>query len=78
MARSFSGDAKQAIPLIKAALAHQGTALLDIISPCVTFNNHEGSTKSYDYMKHADISFHDVDFISSQEEIHVDYPEGSV
>ena len=47
VARSFSGDKKQLVPLIKAGLTHRGFALVDVISPCVTFNDHEGSTKSY-------------------------------
>lgn len=75
--RSFSGDGKQVVPLLKAALSHEGIALLDIISPCVTFNDHEGSTKSYAYMKEADLPMHELDFVPSYEEIHVDYPEGS-
>src|ERR1700757_659772 len=55
VARSFSGDGKQLIPLLQAAFSHRGTAILDIISPCVTFNDHEGSTKSYAYVKEHDI-----------------------
>ena len=51
IARSFAGDAKQVEALLKAAMSHRGIALLDIISPCVTFNNHEGSTKGYQYSK---------------------------
>ncbi|MBI4369935.1 MAG: 2-oxoacid:ferredoxin oxidoreductase subunit beta [Elusimicrobia bacterium] len=78
VARSFSGDAKQVVPLMKAAIAHQGTALLDIISPCVTFNNHEGSTKSYSYVQKADRPLHAIDFIPFYEEVHVDYEEGAV
>ncbi len=77
VARSFSGDAKQVVPLIKAALSHQGTAILDIISPCVTFNDHEGSTKSYAYVKEHDIELQELDFIPYYENIEVDYPDGS-
>lgn len=78
VARTFSGDAKQAVPLIKAAIAHKGTCLIDIISPCVTFNNHEGSTKSYTHVQKTDYPVHGIDFIPFYEEVQVDYPEGSV
>lgn len=75
--RSFSGDRKQLAPLIRGALAHKGSAILDVISPCVTFNNHEGSTKSLKYVKgHLD-PIHDVDFIPNYENIEVDYREGT-
>jgi 2-oxoglutarate/2-oxoacid ferredoxin oxidoreductase subunit beta len=77
VARSFSGDGKQVVPLIQAALAHQGAAILDIISPCVTFNDHEGSTKSYAYVKEHDIEIQDLDFIPYYENIQVDYEEGT-
>ena len=77
VARSFSGDGKQVVPLIQAALAHRGTAILDIISPCVTFNDHEGSTKSYAYVKEHDIEIQDLDFIPYYENIVVDYDEGT-
>lgn len=76
VARSFSGDKKQVVPLIQAALAHKGTCIIDIISPCVTFNDHKGSTKSYDYAKEFDVPLHELDYIDSAEEIDVDY-EGS-
>ena len=77
VARSFSGDRKQLAPLIQGSLAHKGTAILDVISPCVTFNNHEGSTKSLKYVKgHLD-PIHDVDFIPSYENIDVDYQKGT-
>lgn len=77
VARSFSGDRKQLAPLIQGALAHRGSAILDVISPCVTFNNHEGSTKSLKYVKgHLD-PIHDVDFIPPYENIEVDYDEGT-
>jgi 2-oxoglutarate ferredoxin oxidoreductase subunit beta len=77
VARSFSGDGKQVVPLLKAALAHQGTAVLDIISPCVTFNDHEGSTKSYKYVKEHDVILQEVDFIPFYENIEADYEEGT-
>jgi 2-oxoglutarate ferredoxin oxidoreductase subunit beta len=77
VARSFSGDAKQVVPLIQAALAHRGTAVLDIISPCVTFNDHEGSTKSYKYVKEHDIALQELDFIPYFENIEADYEEGT-
>ncbi|MBI2678833.1 MAG: 2-oxoacid:ferredoxin oxidoreductase subunit beta [Candidatus Koribacter versatilis] len=75
--RSFSGDKKQVLTLLKAAIAHNGTVMLDIISPCVTFNDHEGSTKSYKYMKDHDEPIHDVSFVPQFEEINVDYDPGT-
>src|SRR2546427_2800928 len=78
VARSFSGDGKQVVPLIKAAIAHRGTAILDIVSPCVTFNDHDGSTKSYSWIKDHDESIADVSFIPFFEEVHVDYEPGTV
>ncbi|HSE49976.1 MAG TPA: 2-oxoacid:ferredoxin oxidoreductase subunit beta [Terriglobales bacterium] len=75
--RSFSGDKKQVLTLLKAAIAHKGTVMLDIISPCVTFNDHEGSTKSYKYMKDHDEPLHDVNFVPQFEDITVDYEPGS-
>jgi 2-oxoglutarate ferredoxin oxidoreductase subunit beta len=77
VARSFSGDGRQLVPLIKAAISHRGTALLDVISPCVTFNDHDGSTKSYSWVKEHDEPIQDVSFIPFFEEIHVDYEPGS-
>lgn len=77
VARSFSGDQKQLKPLLKAAFAHRGTALLDVISPCVTFNNHQGSTKSYDAVKQSDAPIHEIGFVPYFENIEVDYPEGA-
>jgi 2-oxoglutarate ferredoxin oxidoreductase subunit beta len=77
VARSFSGDRKQLSPLIQGALAHKGSAILDVISPCVTFNNHEGSTKSMKYVKEHLDPIHDVDFIPHYENIEVDYKEGT-
>src|SRR3989454_6171808 len=78
VARSFAGDPKQMIALLKAALGHRGTALFDVISPCVTFNNHEGSTKSYKYAKDHDELLHEISFIPFFEQITVDYKEGEV
>ncbi|MCB0369194.1 MAG: hypothetical protein KDD45_06990, partial [Bdellovibrionales bacterium] len=77
VARSFSGDAKQLVPLLRAAQKHRGTALIDIISPCITFNNHDGSTKSYTYVREHDVSLQELGLIEPMEEIKVDYPEGS-
>ena len=76
VARSFAGDPKQLNALLKAAIAHRGTALLDVVSPCVTFNNHEGSTKSYKYAKDNEEILHEIDFVPFFEQIDVDYGEG--
>ena len=76
VARSFSGDPKQLRPLLQAALSHGGTAVLDVISPCVTFNNHEGSTKSYLNVKEHDEPLHEVTFVPHYEMIEVDYAPG--
>jgi 2-oxoglutarate/2-oxoacid ferredoxin oxidoreductase subunit beta len=76
VARSFAGDPKQVRELLKAALSHRGTAILDIISPCVTFNNHDESTKSYSYGKTHQEILQELTFVPYQEEITVDYPEG--
>jgi 2-oxoglutarate ferredoxin oxidoreductase subunit beta len=76
VARSFSGDKKQLGAILKAAVAHRGTAMLDVISPCVTFNDHQGSTKSYDYMKEHDEPLHDIDFVPFFENIEVNYDPG--
>lgn len=77
VARSFSGDTQQVKTLIQAAISHKGTALLDIISPCVTFNNHEGSTKSVTYARKHEEQIQEIDFIPSFDPILVDYEEGS-
>ena len=77
IARSFSGDKKQLVPLIKGAIRHKGFALLDIISPCVTFNDHEGSTKSYAYTRENYHHVIDADFVPPAEEIKAAYEEGS-
>ncbi len=76
-ARSFSGDKGQLVPLIKAAFEHCGAAFIDVISPCVTFNNHEGSTKSYDYVREHNIAMNALDFITGKEPIEIDYAEGA-
>ena len=78
VARTFSGDKKQMSSLLKGAIAHRGTAMLDIISPCVTFNDHEGSTKSYSYVKDHDEPLEDVSFVPFFEDISVDYGPGEV
>jgi 2-oxoglutarate ferredoxin oxidoreductase subunit beta len=77
VARSFSGDKTQLIPLIKAALSHPGFALIDVISPCVTFNNNVGSTKSYDYTRQHIEATAQVDFVPYMKEITTHYDEGS-
>ncbi|MBZ0278062.1 MAG: 2-oxoacid:ferredoxin oxidoreductase subunit beta [Anaerolineae bacterium] len=81
VARSFSGDSKQVQSLLKAALSHNGTAVIDIISPCVTFNNSPESTKSYPYGKEHQVALHDIqyftpDFVMAREEITAEYAEG--
>jgi len=76
--RSFSGDKKQLNAMLKAAIAHNGTALLDVISPCVTFNDHEGSTKSYKFLQENDEPINDVGFVASFDDIEVDYDSGQV
>src|SRR3982074_2069279 len=77
VARSFSGDNKQLLALLKAALAHRGTVMLDVISPCVTFNDHDGSTKSYSYVKDHDDPLEEVSFVPFFEDITVDYAPGT-
>src|SRR5690242_12495618 len=75
--RSFSGDKRQLHAMLEAAIAHKGTVMLDVVSPCVTFNDHEGSTKSYKYMKDHDEPIHEVSFVPFFEDISVDYEPGS-
>jgi len=75
--RSFSGDKKQLLAMLKAAIAHKGTVMLDVISPCVTFNDHEGSTKSYKYMQEHDEPISELGFVPSFEDISVDYDPGT-
>ena len=76
VARSFSGDRKQLAPLIEAALNHHGTAVLDVLSPCVTFNNHEGSTKSLKNIRSNRDPINEVDFIPELGQVTADYKEG--
>jgi len=76
--RSFSGDKKQLLSMLKAAIAHQGTVMLDVISPCVTFNDHEGSTKSYKFLQENDEPINEIGFIASFDDIEVDYDSGQV
>jgi len=75
--RSFSGDKKQLLSMLKAAISHKGTSMLDVVSPCVTFNDHEGSTKSYKYMKDHEEPLQDISFIPAFQEIDVDYDAGT-
>jgi 2-oxoglutarate/2-oxoacid ferredoxin oxidoreductase subunit beta len=77
VARSFAGDPRQVEALLKAALSHRGTAVLDIISPCVSFNDADDSTKSYAWGKSHEEIISDFSFIPAREEITVEYPEGS-
>jgi len=77
VARSFSGDKKQLLSLLKAALSHRGTVMLDVISPCVTFNYHEGSTKSYSYVKDHEEPLGEISFVPYFEDINVEYEPGS-
>ncbi|MXY66986.1 MAG: 2-oxoacid:ferredoxin oxidoreductase subunit beta [Acidobacteriia bacterium] len=71
VARSFSGDKKQLQSILKAALAHRGTAVLDVVSPCVTFNDHVGSTKSYKYVRENKVPLQSIGFVPHFEEIHL-------
>jgi 2-oxoglutarate/2-oxoacid ferredoxin oxidoreductase subunit beta len=76
--RSFSGDKKQLLSMLKAAIAHRGTVMLDVISPCVTFNDHEGSTKSYKFLQENDEPINEIGFVASFDDIEVDYDSGEV
>ena len=78
MARSFSGDKHQLVPLIKAAIEHQGAAFIDVISPCVAFNNHVGSTKSFDYVREHNEAVNRLDVITGRAPIKIDYEPGKV
>jgi 2-oxoglutarate ferredoxin oxidoreductase subunit beta len=78
VARSFSGDKAQLVPLIKAAIEHKGAAFLDVISPCVAFNNHAGSTRSFDYVREHNIAVNKLDFLTGRDPITVDYAPGSL
>src|SRR5450631_2284602 len=75
--RSFSGDKKQLQTMLKAALSHRGTVMLDVISPCTTFNDHEGSTKSYKFIKDHEEPLHDLNFVPHFNEIDVEYDPGT-
>jgi 2-oxoglutarate ferredoxin oxidoreductase subunit beta len=77
VARSFSGDPKQLKLILKAALAHRGTAMIDVLSPCVTFNDHVGSTKSYAYAKEHDEHISEVGFVPFFDDISIDYDAGT-
>src|ERR1051326_190369 len=78
VARPFSGDNKQLQSVLKAAISHRGLAVIDVISPCTTFNDHEGSTKSYSYIKDHEEALHEIDFVPHFEDISVEIPEGGV
>jgi 2-oxoglutarate/2-oxoacid ferredoxin oxidoreductase subunit beta len=78
VARSFSGDKQQLVPVIKAAIAHKGAAFIDVISPCVAFNNHAGSTKSFDFVREHNEAVNRLDFMSSRMPIEVQYEPGTV
>src|ERR1044071_4256598 len=78
VARSFSGDKKQLAAILKAAIAHDGLAVIDVISPCVTFNNHDGSTKGYAYSKEHDELLHQIGFVQSYEQIDISYEPGEM
>jgi 2-oxoglutarate ferredoxin oxidoreductase subunit beta len=78
VARSFSGDKRQLSAILKAAIAHNGLSLIDVISPCTTFNDHEGSTKSYSFMKDHDEPLHALDFVPYFDDITVEIADGEV
>ena len=78
VARSFSGDKQQLVPLIKGAIEHKGAAFIDVVSPCVAFNNHAGSTKSYDYVRQHNEAVNRLDFIEGRDEITAHYAPGEV
>ena len=77
VARSFSGDKKQLLSILKASMSHRGTAMIDVLSPCVTFNDHEGSTKSYAYVKEHDEPLGEVSFVPFFDDITVEYDPGT-
>ncbi len=77
VARSFSGDKKQLLTILKAALAHRGTAMIDVLSPCVTFNDHEGSTKSYSWVKDHDEPLEEISFVPFFEDITIEHEPGT-
>jgi 2-oxoglutarate ferredoxin oxidoreductase subunit beta len=77
VARSFSGDKKQLLAILKAAISHRGTCMIDVLSPCVTFNDHDGSTKSYTYVKDHDEPLGEISFVPFFEDISVEYEPGT-
>ncbi|HEY9140784.1 MAG TPA: 2-oxoacid:ferredoxin oxidoreductase subunit beta [Bryobacteraceae bacterium] len=78
VARSFSGDKKQLQAILKTAISHRGLSVIDVVSPCVTFNDHQGSTKSYSYMKEHDLVLNELSYVPAREDIAVEIPEGEV
>jgi len=78
VARGYAGDPKQMINILKGALAHDGLSVIDVISPCVTFNNHEGSTKGYQYSKEHDELLHQIGFVQSYEQIEIEVAPGEL
>ncbi|MEO6154909.1 MAG: thiamine pyrophosphate-dependent enzyme, partial [Thermomonas sp.] len=78
VARSFSGDKQQLVPLIMGALAHRAAAFIDVVSPCVAFNNHPGSTKSYEYVREHNEAMNRMDVILPRTEIAVHYADGEL
>ncbi|HTS30707.1 MAG TPA: 2-oxoacid:ferredoxin oxidoreductase subunit beta [Bryobacteraceae bacterium] len=78
VARSFSGDKRQLQAILKTAISHNGLSVIDVVSPCVTFNDHEGSTKSYSYMKEHEYTLHELDYVPHYEDIAVEIPDGTI
>ena len=78
VARSFSGDKTQLVPLIKGAIEHEGVAFIDVLSPCIAFNNHAGSTKSFDYVREHNMAVNRLDFLPGRAPITADYAPGTV
>src|SRR6476646_6232113 len=78
VARGFAGDPKQMVNILKGAIAHDGRSVIDVISPCVTFNNHEGSTKGYAYSREHDELLHQIGFVQSYEQIEIEYEPGTM
>ena len=78
MARSFSGDKTQLVPIIEGAIRHQGAAFIDVISPCIAFNNHTGSTKSFDYVREHNEAVNRLDVITGRAPITIDQAPGTV
>ena len=76
--RGFAGNKSQLVPLIKGAISHGGAAFIDVISPCIAFNNHAGSTKSFDYVREHNEAVSRIDFITGREPIEADIPPGQV